>query len=104
MKDDQTTLAEVKKPIDELVTAFFPDSNSYQKIRLRQLAWQAVDILANTGEVAGLRSNKDIERLILDVRQLGADDRFIEDSLSLAIRIFHRLQTDYPAVLERYRS
>lgn len=100
---DGVILARLKKPIDDLVTAFSPDANQYQRLRLRQLAWQAVDLLVKDGDIAGLRTHKDMLRLINDIRQLGASDQFVEDSLALAVRIYQQLQIDYPDVLLRYR-
>lgn len=101
---DQEILTELKKPIDNFVISFFPDRNDFQRLRLRQLAWQAVDVLAKTGDIGNLRGQKDIARLVLDVKQLGATDAFIEESLALAVKIYQQLQMDYPGVLERYRS
>jgi len=99
---DQVVLEELKKPIDDLVKAYYPGSNQYQRLRFRQLAWQAVDALVRTGEMSDLRNHKDIARIIKDVRQLGASEEFIEESLVLATLIYRRLQLDYPALLKRY--
>lgn len=104
MKDsDNQILTRLKKPIDDLVTASFPEANQYQRLRLRQLAWQAVDLLVKSGNAAGLKAHKDILRLTSDIKLLGASDQFIDDSLSLAVRIYQQLQVDYPDVLGRYR-
>lgn len=100
---DQVILEELKKPIDDLVNTYYPESNQYRRLRFRQLAWQAVDVLARTSEIGDLRNHKDVTRIIKDIRQLGASEEFIEESLVLAVSIYRKLQLDYPALLERYR-
>jgi hypothetical protein len=101
---DYATLETLRKPIDELVAEFFPDASEENKIRLRQLAWQGVDVLAKTGDVGGLENDKNIIRLVNDVKILGASEKFIEKSFDLAISIYRELQIHYPGILKSYQK
>ncbi len=97
-------MARLREPIGGLVEKHCADKNPYQKVRLRQLAWQAVDVLARTGNVAGIKNEKDIRRIMINIRELGASDQFIEESLSLAISIYRQMQAYHPGILKRYQG
>lgn len=101
---DREVMARLRKPIDDLVDRHCSDKSSYQRLRLRQLAWQAVDVLVRTGSVADIEHEKDIKRIIRDIREIGASEKFIEESLALAVSIYKRMQVYYPGLLERYRG
>lgn len=103
-ESDQEILARLRKPIDELIDRYSLNRTEYQRLRLRQLAWQAVDVLARTGNVAYLREEKDIKRIIGNIKEIGASEEFIEESLALAISIYREMQTDYPDLLRKYQS
>ncbi len=103
-QNDSEILAELRKPIEELVENFFPEKTEYQRLRLKQLAWQAVDVLSRTEDVANLEEQKEIVRIIEDIKKLGASSEFIEESLALAVSIYRKLQIDYPEVLDRYQK
>lgn len=94
----------LRKPIGELVEKHCADKTPWQKIRLRQLSWQAVDVLARTENVAGIRNEKDIRRIIADIQKLGAAEAFIEDSLALAVSIYRQMQAYHPQLLRRYQG
>lgn len=101
---DQEILTQLRKPIGDLVNTFCAEKTSYEKIRLRQLAWQAVDVLVRTDNVSHLEDEKDIKRIILNIKEIGASGRFIEESLLLAISIYRKMQLDYPILLRRYKG
>lgn len=101
---DQAILAQLRKPIGELVNTFCAEKTEYEKLRLRQLAWQAVDVLVRTGEVAHLQDEKDIKRIIQNIKEIGASERFIKESILLAISIYRKMQLDYPDLLKRYKG
>ena len=103
-KDDQEILAELKKPIDNLIEDYHPEKSLPQKVRLRQLAWQAIDVLAKTNDFTNLRNQKDIRRLTRDVRQVGGSEDFIKRSLFLATSIYKKLQIEHPGLLKRYQG
>jgi len=101
---DQEILTRLRKPISELVDKRCANKTEYERIRLKQLAWQAVDVLIRTDNVAHLEEEKDVKRIIKNIKEIGASKRFIEDSLLLAISIYRKMQLDYPDVLKRYRG
>ena len=101
---DQKTMARLRKPIDDLINRHSGGKTKYQRFRLRQLSWQAVDVLARRGNIGSLREDKTIKRLIRDVQQVGASGDFIDESLSLAVSIYQEMQSSYPDLLARYRS
>lgn len=101
---DQEILARLREPIGELVENLCSHQTEYERIRLRQLAWQAVDVLVRTGNVAHIEDEKDIKRIILNIKEIGASERFIKESLLLAISIYRKMQLDYPDILKRYKG
>jgi len=103
-ESDQEIMARLREPINALVEKYCADKTEYQKLRLRQLAWQAVDVLTRTGEVADIENNKNIKRITRDIKQLGASGDFIEESLALAVAIYKRMQVYYPGLLKRYKG
>lgn len=103
-ESDQEILNRLRKPIDELAARHNLEGGEFQRFRLRQLAWQAVDVLARTGNVANLKNEKEIKRIIRDIKQIGAPKRFINESLLLAVSIYREMEARYPALLQRYRS
>lgn len=103
-EDDQKILLELRKPIEQLVTDYFPSAGNYKRIRLRQLAWQALDFLAKTGDVYSLKTDKNIQGLIKNVQEVGASQKFIDESLDLAVRIFRKMQTEHPGLLKSYQG
>lgn len=103
-ESDQEILTRLRKPIGELVNNLCANKTEYQQLRLRQLAWQAVDVLVRTGNVAHLEEEKDVKRIIKDIKEIGASERFIEESLQLAISIYREMEIDYPDLLKRYKG
>ena len=103
-KSDEKIMARLRKPINELVDKYCSNKTEYQRLRLRQLTWQAVDVLVRTGNVAHLKREKDVQRIIRNIREVGASEEFIEESLSLAGSIYEKMQIDYPSLLKRYRG
>lgn len=99
---DQVVMARLRKPIDELVEGFCANKTESQKLRLRQLAWQAVDVLARIGNVADLVQEKDIKRITRDIKKLGASDQFVEESLVLAKEIYRQMKVHHPGLLKKY--
>jgi len=104
MGNDQEVMARLRQPIDELIDKYCADKTLYERLRLRQLAWQAVDVLARTGNVADLEHEKDVKRITQNIRELGASDIFIKESLELAISIYKKMQVYYPGILKRYQG
>jgi len=100
---DEEILAELRQPIDELTNKYGSNLDEMNRYRLRQLPWQAVDILVNTEAVAHLKNNENLKRLIRDVRQIGASDKFIDEAVALAVEIYQKMKTDYPALYNRYK-
>lgn len=103
-ESDQEILARLREPIGDLINEYCGDRTEIQRLRLRQLAWQAVDVLVRTGNLAYLREEKDIKRIIRDIKEIGASEEFIEDSLALALSIYREMQTDYPDLLRKYQG
>lgn len=103
-ESDQQVMARLRKPIDELIEKYCSDKTDYQKLRLRQLAWQAVDVLIRTRSISNLQNQKDIKRICLDIHELGASEVFIEESLALAVAIYRRMQIYHPLLLKTYGS
>ena len=101
---DQEILEKLRKPIEDLVNRLCPEIDEMERVRLRQLAWQAVDILVRRGNVANIKNEKEMLRITSDIRKIGASEEFIEESLLLAIAIYRRMQIDYPGLLKRYRG
>ena len=99
---DQETMAKLREPIDHLIEKYCSDKDEFQKLRLRQLAWQAVDVLVRTGNISRIDSDPNIKRITRDIKQLGASDTFIEESLHLAVTIFRKMQAEYPGLLKKY--
>lgn len=102
-ESESQTMTRLREPIGELVEKYCADKTPWQKVRLRQLAWQAVDVLARTENVAGIKNEKDIKRIIGDIRKLGASKDFVEESLVLAISIYRQMQAYHPNLLKNYR-
>ncbi len=98
----QDVFLRLREPINDLVDRYCVNKTAYQKLRLRQLAWQAVDVLVRTNNLAGLNSEPDIKRITRDIRSLGASAEFIEESLHLAGEIYKQMQVLCPAVLKNY--
>ena len=103
-ESDQEIMAELRAPIDELIDKYFATQTAYQKLRVRQLAWQAVDILVRTGNIADLEQDKNVKRILKDIKELGASEEFIDQSLSLAVSIYKKMQLNFPGLLKRYRG
>jgi hypothetical protein len=101
---DYQLMAELRRPVETLVMTFYPDRSEIEHARLRQLAWQSIDVLVRTNNISSLRSEKDVRRLILDVKQLGVTDEFVERSLDLAISIYQKMKIEHPGLLRRYRG
>jgi hypothetical protein len=101
---DQEIMSRLREPIGKLVEKYCAEKTEYQKLRLRQLAWQAVDVLVRTGKIAHLETEKDIKRITRSIRELGASEKFIQESLSLAASIYKQMQIYYPGLLRRYGS
>lgn len=101
---DQEVMARLRQPIDELVNKYCGDKTEAERLRLRQLAWQAVDVLVITGNVSGLEHEKDIKRITRNIRELGASEAFIRESLVRAVSIYKQMQAYHPGLLERYGS
>ncbi|MFC1790377.1 hypothetical protein ACFLZP_02765 [Patescibacteria group bacterium] len=101
-ESDAEVMARLRAPIEELVAKHCSDKTEFQKIRLRQLPWQALDVLIRTKNVAGLEHDQNIKRLIQDVRQLGASQTYIQESLHLARSIYQNMQQNYSGLLKRY--
>lgn len=95
-------MTRLREPIGELVEKHCAEKTDLQKLRLRQLAWQAVDVIARTGNIAHIDQDKNIKRILNDIRQLGATESFIEESLALAIAIYKRMQAYHPDLLRKY--
>jgi hypothetical protein len=101
---DTQILHRLRQPIDNLVNKYCVNQPIENRIRLRQLAWQAVDILVNTEDIAHIKSNKDIKRLLNDIRQVGGSEKFIQQSLDLGINIYNDMKLNYPGLFRRYKS
>jgi hypothetical protein len=103
-KNDRVILMELREPIEDLVTDYFPNAGTYERVRLRQLAWQALDFLVKTSDIYSLKTDKNIQGLIKDVQEVGATQKFIDASFELAVMIFRKMQTEYPGLLKQYRG
>jgi hypothetical protein len=101
---DQEIMSRLREPINELIDTNFPNKNPWERLRIRQLAWQAVDVLARTGNIANLENEKEMQRIARDIRQLGASKEFIEESFKLAVTIYRQMQIEYPGLLKRYQG
>ena len=101
---DHLILARLRKPIDELVDKYYANRPVEERLRLRQLAWQSVDVLAREGYMGEIREQSDIKRIIRNIREVGASEVFIEKSLRLAVLICKEMETDYPSLYRRYRG
>jgi hypothetical protein len=99
---DQQILARLKEPIDKLVEKYCSEKTDYQRLRLRQLAWQTVDVLVRTGNIADIKHDKNVKRVIRNIKEVGASRKFIEKSLSLALTIYKRMKAFHPGILKRY--
>ena len=102
LEPEEEIIKRLRKPIDELIEEYGINLDDFQRLRLRQLAWQAVDILVKTGDIAYLRHEENIQRIINDIRNLGASEEFIEKSLTLAISIYKKMKVYYPSLLNKY--
>lgn len=101
---DQEIMARLRQPIDQLVQEHCLDRTEFQKLQLRQLAWQAVDVLVRTGNVGSLETNENIKRIARKIKELGVPDDFIRESLQIAIQIYKKMQVEYPGILKKYGS
>lgn len=104
LESDAKILKRLRQPINELLDRYCLDFSLENKMSLRQLAWYAVDILIDTEDVVNFKHNKDILRIVDNIRGIGASDHFIEESLNLALVIYNRMKSDYPALLKRYKT
>lgn len=100
---DDKILAQVRSRIDEFIEPYCINQSTESRLRLRQLPWYALDILIYTGNVNTLQTNDVIQQIITDVRNIGASEQFIKDSLALAVSIYTTMQLDHPEVLKRYK-
>ena len=103
-KSDQEILSQLRRPIDELVDTYYSGRPLEERFRLRQLAWQAVDVLVREGYLGEIEEQDDIKRIIRNIKEVGASDLFIEKSLRLAKVICQELETRYPSLYRRYRG
>ncbi len=103
-ESDVKIMARLRAPIDDLVSQYCPNKTRHQQLRLRQLTWQAVDVLVRTGNVVNLNQEKDIKRITRNIKEVGASEKFIEASLRLAVRIYQTMLVDYPGLLKRYKG
>ena len=101
---DQQIMARLRKPIDDLVDDYYAKRPVEERLRLRQLAWQAVDVLAREGYLGEIKQQGDIKRIIRNIRELGASEDFIEKSLRLAVLVCKEMETDYPSLCSRYQG
>ena len=101
---DHVILAQLRKPIDELVDSFYANRPIEERLRLRQLSWQAVDVLAREGYLGEIKEQSDIKRIIRNIREVGASQDFIEKSLRLAVLICKEMETEYPSLYRKYRG
>ena len=101
---DQQVMTQLRKPIDDLVNEYYAKKPVEERLRLRQLAWQAVDVLAREGYLGEIKQQADIKRIIRNIRELGASQDFIEKSLRLAVLVCKKMEVDYPFLCEKYRG
>ena len=101
---DQEIMARLREPINELINKHCSDKTEYQRLRLRQLSWQAVDVLIRKKSVANLENEPNIKRITRDIKELGASEEFIQESLALAVSIYSKIKINYPSLLESYGS
>ncbi|MBN1262868.1 MAG: hypothetical protein JW991_00765 [Candidatus Pacebacteria bacterium] len=99
---DQEIMARLRRPIDELIEKHCGDKTEMERLRLRQLAWQAVDVLVRTRNIANLENQPDIKRITQNIKEVGASEKFIQESLFLALTIYKKMQADHPGLLKRY--
>jgi hypothetical protein len=103
--DTDTVIMKIlREPIDELVNKYCQNLSLENRMRLRQLPWYAVDILLQTNDIPNLKHNEVIQRIINDIRLLGASEQFINDSLDTAISIYNTMKTEYPGISLRYKG
>lgn len=103
-QNDETILNQLREPINEFINASCAGRSEYEKTYLRQLPWQALDVLARRGNIAHLNKEPEISRIISQVKEMGITERFIDDSLAIALKIYNQLQIEHPDVLLRYRQ
>jgi len=103
-ESDEKILKRLRQPINDLLNRYCLDFSLENKMRLRQLAWYAVDILIDTDDVVNFKYHKDILKISENIKAIGASNHFIEESLNLALSIYNRMKSDYPALLKRYKA
>ncbi|MFC1727627.1 hypothetical protein ACFL0Y_03840 [Patescibacteria group bacterium] len=101
-QDEQKIMAQLRKPIDELINSHYAKRPIEERLRLRQLSWQAVDVLVREGYLGRIEEQDDIKRIIRNIKELGASPGFIEKSLRLAVLICKEMETDYPFLWAKY--
>ena len=100
---DDKIMQQLREPINELMDKYCINQPIENRMRLRQLAWYAVDILIHTDDVSDLRNNDVIQSIIENIKTLGASNTFIDESINLAITIYNRMKLDHPELLIRYK-
>jgi hypothetical protein len=103
-ENDIKILERLRKPIDDLVNKYCINQPLINRMRLRQLPWQAIDVLVKTEDVAHLKTNSNIKRIIKDIKHTGVPEKFIDESLNLAINIYQSMKTEYPLLYKRYKG
>src|SRR4030042_4275754 len=98
-ESDEKILARLREPIDEVINRYGYSFTDMNRMRLRQLAWFAVDVLIDKDDVADLANSDVIRHIIEDVKSLGASREFIRESLDLAKIIYNNLKLDHPDLI-----